>query len=168
MNLKLVEPLRELFKDEVRKIGIELGLPAELVMRHPFPGPGLGVRILGEVRPEFVEPLQKADHIFISELRKADLYDKVSQAFAVFSAGQIGRRSRRCPPLRVCDCASRGRDHRFHGPPVGRISIMHSSTTSRVESSTNAMGFPAWSMTFPVSPRRRSSGNSSQSAFLKI
>ncbi|TVQ33205.1 MAG: glutamine-hydrolyzing GMP synthase [Wenzhouxiangella sp.] len=94
MNLKLVEPLRELFKDEVRKIGIELGLPVELVMRHPFPGPGLGVRILGEVRPEFVEPLQKADHIFISELRAAGLYDKVSQAFAVFlpvkSVGVVG------------------------------------------------------------------------------
>ncbi len=94
MNLKLVEPLRELFKDEVRKIGVELGLPAELVMRHPFPGPGLGVRILGEVRPEFVEPLQKADDIFISELRNADLYDKVSQAFAVFlpvkSVGVVG------------------------------------------------------------------------------
>ncbi len=94
MNLKLVEPLRELFKDEVRRIGIELGLPAELVMRHPFPGPGLGVRILGEVRPEFVEPLQKADHIFISELRQAGLYDQVSQAFAVFlpvkSVGVVG------------------------------------------------------------------------------
>ena len=94
MNLKLIEPLRELFKDEVRKIGVELGLPAELVMRHPFPGPGLGVRILGEVRPEYVEPLQKADHIFISELRAAGLYDKVSQAFAVFlpvkSVGVVG------------------------------------------------------------------------------
>jgi GMP synthase (glutamine-hydrolysing) len=94
MDLKLVEPLRELFKDEVRKIGVELGLPSELVMRHPFPGPGLGVRILGEVRPEYVEPLQKADHIFISELRAADLYDRVSQAFAVFlpvkSVGVVG------------------------------------------------------------------------------
>lgn len=94
MNLDLIEPLRELFKDEVRRIGVELGLPAELVMRHPFPGPGLGVRILGEVKPEFVEPLQKADHIFISELRAAGLYDKVSQAFAVFlpvkSVGVVG------------------------------------------------------------------------------
>ena len=94
MNLKLVEPLRELFKDEVRKIGVELGLPSELVMRHPFPGPGLGVRILGEVRPDYVAPLQKADHIFIAELRAADLYDKVSQAFAVFlpvkSVGVVG------------------------------------------------------------------------------
>ncbi len=94
MDLSLVEPLRELFKDEVRRIGVELGLPAELVMRHPFPGPGLGVRILGEVRPEFVEPLQEADHIFISELRNAGLYDRVSQAFAVFlpvkSVGVVG------------------------------------------------------------------------------
>jgi GMP synthase (glutamine-hydrolysing) len=94
MNLKLVEPLRELFKDEVRKIGVELGLPSELVMRHPFPGPGLGVRILGEVKAEYVEPLQKADDIFISELRKAGLYDQVSQAFAVFlpikSVGVVG------------------------------------------------------------------------------
>lgn len=94
MELQLIEPLRELFKDEVRKIGVELGLPAQLVMRHPFPGPGLGVRILGEVRPEFIEPLQKADHIFISELRAADLYDLVSQAFAVFlpvrSVGVVG------------------------------------------------------------------------------
>jgi len=94
MNLKLVEPLKELFKDEVRKIGVELGLPAELVMRHPFPGPGLGVRILGEVRPGYIEPLQKADHIFITELRKAGLYDTVSQAFAVFlpvkSVGVVG------------------------------------------------------------------------------
>ncbi|HSH27909.1 MAG TPA: glutamine-hydrolyzing GMP synthase, partial [Wenzhouxiangella sp.] len=94
MNLKLIEPLRELFKDEVRKIGIELGLPRSLVMRHPFPGPGLGVRILGEVKPEYVAPLQKADHIFISELRQAGLYDQVSQAFAVFlpvkSVGVVG------------------------------------------------------------------------------
>ncbi len=94
MHLKLIEPLKELFKDEVRRIGVELGLPAELVMRHPFPGPGLGVRILGEVRPEYIAPLQKADHIFITELRNSGLYDKVSQAFAVFlpvrSVGVVG------------------------------------------------------------------------------
>jgi GMP synthase (glutamine-hydrolysing) len=83
MRMKLVEPLRELFKDEVRKIGLELGLPREMVYRHPFPGPGLGVRVLGEVKPEFVELLQLADDIFIEELRKNDLYDKTSQAFAV-------------------------------------------------------------------------------------
>jgi len=84
MQMELVEPLRELFKDEVRRIGIELGLPREMVHRHPFPGPGLGVRILGEVRKEYVDLLARADHIFIEELQKHGLYDKTSQAFAVF------------------------------------------------------------------------------------
>jgi GMP synthase (glutamine-hydrolysing) len=84
MKLALVEPLRELFKDEVRLIGVELGLPREMVYRHPFPGPGLGVRILGEVKKEYADTLRLADHIFIDELRKHDLYDKVSQAFVVF------------------------------------------------------------------------------------
>jgi GMP synthase (glutamine-hydrolysing) len=84
MKLKLVEPLRELFKDEVRRIGIELGLPAELVHRHPFPGPGLGVRILGEVTSAAAETLRLADHIFIEELRRAGWYERTSQAFAVF------------------------------------------------------------------------------------
>jgi GMP synthase (glutamine-hydrolysing) len=94
MKLKLVEPLRELFKDEVRRLGIELGLPAEMVHRHPFPGPGLGVRILGEIKKEFADLLRRADDIFIQELRKHDLYDKTSQAFAVFlpvrSVGVLG------------------------------------------------------------------------------
>ena len=84
MKLKLVEPLRELFKDEVRKIGVELGLPYDMVYRHPFPGPGLGVRILGEVNKAYADMLRQADAIFIEELRKHDLYDQVSQAFAVF------------------------------------------------------------------------------------
>ena len=84
MKMELVEPLRELFKDEVRKIGMELGLPREMVFRHPFPGPGLGVRVLGEVKEEFVDLLARADFIFIEELHKHDLYDQVSQAFAVF------------------------------------------------------------------------------------
>ena len=84
MKLGLVEPLRELFKDEVRKIGLALGLPPSMIHRHPFPGPGLGVRILGEVRPEYAELLAKADHIFIEELQRHELYDRVSQAFAVF------------------------------------------------------------------------------------
>ncbi|MEO7324512.1 MAG: glutamine-hydrolyzing GMP synthase [Dokdonella sp.] len=94
MKLKLVEPLRELFKDEVRRIGVELGLPREMVYRHPFPGPGLGVRILGEVKREYAQILARADAIFIEELRKADLYDRTSQAFAVFlpvkSVGVVG------------------------------------------------------------------------------
>jgi len=84
MRLQLVEPLRELFKDEVRRVGVELGLPPEMVYRHPFPGPGLGVRILGEVKKEYADTLRLADDIFISELRAHDLYDKVSQAFVVF------------------------------------------------------------------------------------
>ena len=94
MKLGLVEPLRELFKDEVRRIGVELGLPPEMVYRHPFPGPGLGVRILGEVKPEFAQLLAQADAIFIDELRKSGWYDKTSQAFAVFlpvrSVGVVG------------------------------------------------------------------------------
>jgi GMP synthase (glutamine-hydrolysing) len=94
MKMGLVEPLRELFKDEVRRIGVELGLPSEMVYRHPFPGPGLGVRILGEVKKEYADLLRRADDIFIQELRRAELYDQVSQAFAVFlpvrSVGVMG------------------------------------------------------------------------------
>ncbi|MCL4757633.1 MAG: glutamine-hydrolyzing GMP synthase [Rhodocyclaceae bacterium] len=94
LNLKLLEPLRDLFKDEVRELGIALGLPHEMVYRHPFPGPGLGVRILGEVKKEYADLLRRADAIFIDELRAADWYDKTSQAFAVFlpvkSVGVMG------------------------------------------------------------------------------
>ncbi len=94
MELKLIEPLKELFKDEVRKIGLELGLPREIVFRHPFPGPGLGVRILGAVKKEYADSLRLADDIFISELKSHGLYDQVSQAFAVFlpvkSVGVMG------------------------------------------------------------------------------
>jgi GMP synthase (glutamine-hydrolysing) len=84
MNLKLLEPLRELFKDEVRRLGLELGLPHSMVFRHPFPGPGLGVRILGPVTRAAADLLRHADAIFIEELRQNGLYDRVSQAFAVF------------------------------------------------------------------------------------
>jgi GMP synthase (glutamine-hydrolysing) len=94
LHLKLLEPLRELFKDEVRELGLALGLPREIVFRHPFPGPGLGVRILGEVKKEYADLLCRADAIFIDELRAADWYDKVAQAFAVFlpvrSVGVMG------------------------------------------------------------------------------
>jgi len=84
MNIKLLEPLRELFKDEVRRIGEELGLPHQMIYRHPFPGPGLGVRILGEVKKEYADILRKADAIYLEELYRNNLYDKISQAFAVF------------------------------------------------------------------------------------
>jgi len=94
IQFDLVEPLRELFKDEVRKLGLQLGLPKDMVNRHPFPGPGLGVRILGEVRKEYADLLRLADAIYIEELIKQDLYDKTSQTFAVFlpvkSVGVMG------------------------------------------------------------------------------
>ena len=94
MQMQLIEPLRELFKDEVRQVGAELGLSHDLVYRHPFPGPGLAVRVLGEIKPEYLHKLRLADAIFIEELYKADLYYKVSQAFTVFlpvkSVGVIG------------------------------------------------------------------------------
>jgi len=94
LHLKLLEPLRELFKDEVRELGIALGLPHDMVYRHPFPGPGLGVRILGEVKKEYADLLRRADAIFIEELRTSGWYEKTSQAFAVFlpvkSVGVMG------------------------------------------------------------------------------
>jgi GMP synthase (glutamine-hydrolysing) len=94
LGLKLLEPLRDLFKDEVRELGVALGLPPEMVYRHPFPGPGLGVRILGEVKREYADLLRRADAIFIEELRREGWYDRVSQAFAVFlpvkSVGVMG------------------------------------------------------------------------------
>ena len=94
LDLNLLEPIRNLFKDEVRQIGLELGLARSVVFRHPFPGPGLGVRVLGEVRREYIEIVREADAIFLEELRNAQLYDSVSQAFAVFlpvkSVGVVG------------------------------------------------------------------------------
>ena len=94
LHLKLLEPLRELFKDEVRELGLALGLPREMVFRHPFPGPGLGVRILGEVKRDYIDLLQRADAIFIEELHREEWYDKTAQAFAVFlpvrSVGVMG------------------------------------------------------------------------------
>jgi len=98
LAFKLIEPLKDLFKDEVRRLGVSLGLPAEMVYRHPFPGPGLGVRILGEVKAEYADILARADAIFIEELRRHQLYEKTSQAFAVFlpvkSVGVVGDQRR--------------------------------------------------------------------------
>jgi GMP synthase (glutamine-hydrolysing) len=94
MNLKLLEPIRELFKDEVRKIGAELNTPEHILLRHPFPGPGLGIRIMGEINNERIDILQKADKIFIDELKASNLYDSLSQAFVVYlpvkSVGVVG------------------------------------------------------------------------------
>ena len=105
LHLKLLEPLRELFKDEVRELGVALGLPHDMVYRHPFPGPGLGVRILGEVKREYAELLRRADAIFIEELRNTrdesgkSWYDKTSQAFTVFLPVKSRRRDGRWPHL---------------------------------------------------------------------
>ena len=105
MQLKLLEPLRELFKDEVRKMGLELGLPAHMVYRHPFPGPGLGVRIMGEVSKEKADTLRLADAIFMDELKESGWYEKVSQAFAVFlpvkSVGVMGDGRRYDPVIAI-------------------------------------------------------------------
>ena len=94
LQFKLIEPLRDLFKDEVRKLGVTLGLPEKMIYRHPFPGPGLGVRILGEVKKEYADILRQADAIFMQELEKSGWYDKTAQAFAVFqpvkSVGVVG------------------------------------------------------------------------------
>ena len=94
MKLKLVEPIRDLFKDEVRRVGLELGLPKALISRHPFPGPGLAVRILGEINHEKIKILQEVDYIFIDELRSQNLYNKIDQALAVLipskSVGVMG------------------------------------------------------------------------------
>lgn len=94
MHLKLIEPIRELFKDEVRRIGLKLGLAPEMIKRHPFPGPGLGIRVIGAVRKQYLDKLRQADNIFLEELRQANLYNKVDQAFAVFlpikSVGVMG------------------------------------------------------------------------------
>ena len=123
MALELVEPLRELFKDEVRRIGLELGLPRDMVFRHPFPGPGLGVRILGEVKKEYADLLRRADAIFIEELRNAGWYDQTSQAFAVFLPVKSVGCSGRWASLRVGDCHSRGTDDRFHDRPLGALTL---------------------------------------------
>jgi GMP synthase (glutamine-hydrolysing) len=94
LNFKLIEPLRELFKDEVRELGRQLGLPEEIIKRQPFPGPGLAIRIIGEVKPEYLRILRDADAIVLEEIKKAGLYDKIWQSFAVFlpirSVGVMG------------------------------------------------------------------------------
>lgn len=122
MRLRLLEPLRELFKDEVRRLGVELGLPSEMVYRHPFPGPGLGVRVLGEVTAEYANLLRQADAIFIEELRRHHLYDQVSQAFAVFlpvrSVGVMGdgRRYEHVIALRAVETSDFMTAHWAHLP----------------------------------------------------
>ena len=159
MHLKLVEPLRELFKDEVRRLGVELGLPREMVYRHPFPGPGLGVRILGEVRKEFADLLRRADAIFIDELRRARTLRSDQPGVRRVPAGQLSRRHGRRPSLRPCDRPARGRDHRFHDRALGAPALRFPRRTSPAGSSTRSPASPASSTTSPASRPRRSSGN---------
>ena len=159
LHLKLLEPLRDLFKDEVRELGVELGLPAEMVYRHPFPGPGLGVRILGEVKREYADLLREADAIFIEELRNAGLYDKVSQAFVVFlpvkSVGVMGdgRTYEWVVSLRSVETSDFMTAHWSHLPydlPSARC---------RTASSTKCAASTESSTTSPASPPPRSNGS---------
>ena len=143
LGLKLLEPLRDLFKDEVRELGVALGLPHEMVYRHPFPGPGLGVRILGEVKKEYADLLRRADAIFIEELRNIDdeatgksWYDLTSQAFAVFLPVQERGRDGRRPHLRPRGGAARRADQRLHDRRLGRAAVRACSRGCRAASST--------------------------------
>jgi GMP synthase (glutamine-hydrolysing) len=164
LKLKLLEPLRDLFKDEVRELGVALGLPHDMVYRHPFPGPGLGVRILGEVKKEFADLLRRADAIFIDELRAAGWYEKTSQAFVVFlpvkSVGVMGdgRTYEYVVALRAV------RDAGLHDRinELGRTAAQPAGQGMprlRTASSTKSAASTAWSTTSRASRRRPSSGN---------
>ena len=165
LHLKLLEPLRELFKDEVRELGLELGLPREMVFRHPFPGPGLGVRILGEVKREYADLLRRADAIFIDELRRArdadgkSWYDKTAQAFAVFlpvrSVGVMGdgRTYEHAVALRAVQTTD---FMTAHWAPLPHELLARGS---RIASPTRCAASTASSTTSRASRRRRSSGS---------
>ena len=159
MRLKLIEPLRELFKDEVRALGRELGLPAAFVNRHPFPGPGLAIRIPGEVTEEKLAILRKADAIYLDEIRKRGLYDKIWQAFAVLLAGAHRRRDGRCAHLRFRLRAPRRHLDRRHDRRLLRLLPRLPGRTRRGASSTRCAASTAWSTTSPRSRPARSSGS---------
>ncbi len=160
LHLKLLEPLRELFKDEVRELGVALGLARELVYRHPFPGPGLGVRILGEVKKEYADLLRRADAIFIEELRAAGWYDKVAQAFAVFlpvrSVGVMGdgRTYEHVVALRAVVTTD-------FMTAIGQNFPTIYSAKYLTASSTKCAVSIVWSMIFRENRRLRLSGNNS-------
>ena len=163
LHLKLLEPLRELFKDEVRELGLALGLPHDAVFRHPFPGPGLGVRILGEVKREYADLLRRADAIFIDELRASGWYDKTAQAFAVFlpvrSVGVMGdgRTYENVVALRAVQTQD--------FMTAQWAELPHACfAKSPTASSTRCEGSTAWSTTSPASRRRRSSGSNLKSS----
>ena len=140
-GMKLIEPLRELFKDEVRALGRELGIAHELVMRHPFPGPGIAIRVLGEVTPERVEIARKADHIFISMIREAGLYDKISQAYAALDPTKAVGVMVSQPPTCIWSKLSR------------RLSLIRAINASTPKSSSCAPSkLPTVSITRPPTP----------------
>ena len=159
MNLKLVEPLRELFKDEVRALGRELGLPDTFVGRHPFPGPGLAIRIPGEITPEKLDILRKADVIYLDEIRKAGLYDDIWQAFAVLLAGAHRRRDGRCAHLRPRLCDPRRDLDRRHDGGLFPVRPRRPRAASQRASSTRSTASTASSTTSPRNRPARSSGN---------
>jgi GMP synthase (glutamine-hydrolysing) len=148
LGLKLLEPLRDLFKDEVRELGVALGLPHAMVYRHPFPGPGLGVRILGEVKKEYADLLRKADAIFIEELRNfkdeqtgKNWYELTSQAFTVFLR-QKRRRDGRWPHLRLRRRPACRRHQRFHDRRLGRTPLRLAQKSLRPHHQRSARNQP--------------------------
>ena len=159
LGFELIEPLRDLFKDEVRRLGLELGLPEDIVWRHPFPGPGLAVRCLGEVTKPRLDVLREADAIVLDEIKQPGWYRKTAQAFAVLLPVQIGRRDGRRPDLRKRDRRPGGANRRLHDGRLVRTCPTTCWPRSRRGSSTRSRASTAWSTTSAASRRRRSSGS---------
>ncbi len=159
MRMKLVEPLRELFKDEVRQVGRKLGLEEEFVVRQPFPGPGLAVRILGEVTASRLTLLRHADAIVADEVKRAGLVRAVVAELCGAAAGSERRRHGRRTHLRIHGGNTSGRKSRRHDRRLGAPAARTARIASRRESSTRSRGSTAWSTISPRNRRQRSNGN---------